>query len=72
MGVLWICTMGGATLAQVANIAGATESRGAPYVAGILILLSVSGIQFVVLALSSVSDEPKSLPPNKAMKTDVE
>jgi hypothetical protein len=58
MAPLWICSMGGGALAQVANIAGATESRGAPYVAAILALLAVSGIQFVVLALSSVSDEP--------------
>lgn len=59
MSAVWIGAMGGGALAQGINIIGATESRGALYVAGILVLLIVSGIQFVLLALSSVAGEPQ-------------
>jgi hypothetical protein len=59
MAVVWVGGMGGAALAQLANIAASSEGRGgAPYVAGILVLLAISGLQFIVLALSSVSHDP--------------
>jgi hypothetical protein len=58
MAVVWFCGMGGVALAQLANIAVSTESRGGgPYVAGILVLLAISGLQFILLALSSVSQD---------------
>jgi hypothetical protein len=50
--------MGGVALAQLASIAVSTESRGGgPYVAGILVLLAISGLQFILLALTSVSHD---------------
>ena len=49
----------GVAIAQVANIVTSAGSRGgAPYVAGILVLLAISGIQFVALALGSISRRP--------------
>ena len=58
MGVAWLIGMGGVALGQLANVAiSPTPRAGAAYVAGILVLLALSGFQFVVLALRSVSRE---------------
>jgi hypothetical protein len=59
MALVWVGGMGGIALAQLANIAVSGGSRGGgPYVAGILVLLAISGLQFILLALSSVSNDP--------------
>jgi hypothetical protein len=59
MGLAWFIGMGGVALGQLANIATSLTPRaGAPYVAGTLVLLGLSGIQFVLLALRSVSRGP--------------
>jgi hypothetical protein len=56
MAWVWMGGMGATALAQLANIALAGESRdGGPYVAGILVLLAISGLQFILLALKSIS-----------------
>jgi hypothetical protein len=59
MALIWMGGMIGVALAQMANLAIPVESRGAgPYVAGILVLLAISGLQFILLALSSISSDP--------------
>jgi hypothetical protein len=59
MGIAWFIGMGSVALGQLANVATSPTPRaGAPYVAGILVLLALSGFQFVLLALRSVSREP--------------
>jgi hypothetical protein len=56
--IIWMSGMAGVAIAQLANLLVSGESRGgAPYVAGILVLLAISGLQFIFLALSSVSDD---------------
>jgi hypothetical protein len=59
MGFAWVIGIGGVALGQLANIATMPTPRAsALYVAGILVLLTLSGLQFVLLALRSVSHEP--------------
>jgi hypothetical protein len=59
MGLAWVIGMGAVALGQLANIATMPTPRAsALYVAGILVLLALSGLQFVLLALHSVSPEP--------------
>ena len=56
---VWTGGMGGFALAQVAYVGASAEIRGGgPYVAGILVLLAISGLQFIVLALISASTCP--------------
>jgi hypothetical protein len=50
--------MGGVAIAQLTAVAGFPQSLGAAYVAGVLVLLTVSGIQFGLLAFSSITDGP--------------
>lgn len=58
MALIWMFGMLGVAFAQLANILMPSASRGGgPYVAGILVLLAISGLQFILLALSSVSEE---------------
>ena len=59
MGLAWVIGMGGVALGQLANIATMPTPRAsALYVSGILVLLVLSGLQFVLLALRSVSPDP--------------
>jgi hypothetical protein len=58
MGVVWFGGMGGVAIAQLTAVAGFPQSLGAAYVAGILVLLTVSGLQFALLAFSSITDGP--------------
>jgi hypothetical protein len=56
MAIVWFGGMGGVAIAQLTAIVGFSQSLGAAYVAGILVLLTVSGLQFGLLAFSSIMD----------------
>ena len=54
--VVLSCASVGVAIVQMFNVVH-SDPRGAPYVAGILVLLGLSGLQFVVLAVDSISRE---------------
>ncbi len=58
MGVVWFGGVGGVAIAQLTAVTGFPQSLGAAYVAGVLVLLTVSGLQFGLLAFSSIMDGP--------------
>ena len=58
MAVVWLGGVGGVAIAQLTAVAGFPQSLGAAYAAGILVLLAASGMQFGLLAFSSITDRP--------------
>lgn len=58
MAVVWVSGMAGAAIAPLIGLVVPGAGGGGPYIAGILLLLAISGLQFVLLALRSVTEDP--------------
>jgi hypothetical protein len=56
--IIWSGGMMGVALAQLVGFLVPAQTAIGLYVAGILVLLSISGLQFIVLALDSASKDP--------------
>jgi len=68
--IVWSAGMTGVALAQLVALMAPAESAGGLYVAGILVLLAISGLQFIVMALDSTSTGPQARPGMQGMDDD--